>query len=60
MRTVLILEDALKIIKYFSHLKSSTGVYLLRHIQYGAVTLVFLLTVIQHSYSDIGRLFWGG
>lgn len=33
--------------------------YLLRHIQYGAVTLVFLVTVIKHKYSGTGCLYWG-
>lgn len=46
--------------KYDFYVESSTEVYLLRCIQYGEVTLVFIRTVIQYKYIYTGWLYWGG
>lgn len=37
----------------------STGVYLLLHIRYDPVTLVFILSVVQTKYSDTRYMYWG-
>lgn len=44
VHTVLVLGDTLLLIKYIPNFNSSTGVCLMRHIQYRVVVLVFLLT----------------
>lgn len=41
--------EALETIKYISHFESCTWMYLLRHIQYDAVKLFLLLTIVQHK-----------
>lgn len=51
VRTMFVLGDAQQIIKYISHFESCTGVYLLRLIQYGAVTPVFFW--LQSSISAV-------
>lgn len=52
LSTVFILGDTVLILLNISTFDSSTKFYLLRHIQYCAVTLVFLLTVLLHEYSE--------
>lgn len=54
------IKRPLQIIKYIPNFAFCTEDYLLRHIQYRAATLVFLLTLFQHKYRDIGYLYWCG
>lgn len=43
------MRDVLQISKSVYYNEFGTGVYLLRRLPYGAVTLIFLLTIIQHK-----------
>lgn len=59
VRIVLASKDTLLILKKIPYFDSITIVYILGHIQYHAVTLGALLTVIQYKYSNTGCLSWG-